>query len=213
MGGAGLQDFIPYARLLARTVALHEDGAEGHPQRMEDLVRRMLVVLGRSRPLPEGAGLWPQAVLVHDFGKLFVPSQILRKPQALSVHERGLMQQHTLLGREELTRLASAFWGTEESARGFWTLAAQIAGGHHERPDGLGYPLGLKGDAVPPVLRVARTVDVFDALTARRAYREALPPEEAFLLMREEIGGFDEPLLEALQEALEVDLARVAGER
>jgi len=208
-----LQDFIAYARLLARAVALHEDGAEGHPQRMEGLVGRMLAVLRGSSPLPEGAGLWPQAMLVHDYGKLFVPNQILRKPQELSVHERGLMQQHTLLGREELTRLASAFWGTNKAVYSFWTLAAQIAGGHHERPDGLGYPLGLKADAVPLVLRVARTVDVFDALTARRAYREALPPEEAFRLMREEIGGFDEFLLEALQEALELDLARVSGGR
>ncbi len=49
-----MQDFIAYARLLARTVALHEDGAEGHPQRMERLVGRMLAVLGRSHPLPEG---------------------------------------------------------------------------------------------------------------------------------------------------------------
>jgi len=206
--------FVIYARQMARAVALHEEGtSEGHSSRLERLVWDLVGELRKVGTLPEGARLWPQAVLVHDFGKLFVPSQILRKPQALSVHERGLMQQHTLLGREELTRLASAFWGTDESARGFWTLAAQIAGGHHERPDGLGYPLGLKGDAVPPVLRVARTVDVFDALTARRAYREALPTKEAFLLMREEIGGFDEPLLEALQEALEVDLARVAGGR
>jgi len=93
-----LQDFIGYARLLARTVALHEDGAKGHPQRVEGLASCILAVLGRSRSLPEGARLWPQAVLVHDFGKLFVPNQILRKPHALSASERGLMQQHTLLG-------------------------------------------------------------------------------------------------------------------
>ena len=206
-----MQDFIAYARLLARTVALHEDGAEGHPQRMERLVGRMLTVLGRSHPLPEGAGFWPQAVLVHDFGKIFVPNQILRKPQSLSAAERGLMQQHTLLGRDELTRLASAFWGTDKTAYSFWTLAAQIAGGHHERPDGLGYPLGLKGDAVPLVLRVARTVDVFDALTARRAYREALPPDTAFRMMREEIGGFDERLLEALEAALDLGVLHDVG--
>ena len=205
------RDFIAYARLLARTVALHEDGAEGHPQRLEGLVESLLAVLGRSRTLPEEALLWPQAVLVHDYGKLFVPNQILRKPQSLSIQERGLMQQHTILGREELTRLAAAFWGKDKAACGFWTLAAQIAGGHHERPDGLGYPLGLGGDAVPLVLRVARTVDVFDALTARRAYREALPSEKAFRLMREEIGGFDEALLMALETAVNVDLLHDVG--
>ena len=199
-------DFIAYARLLARTVSLHEDGAEGHSQRMETLVERMVAVLRQTEPLPEDAALWPQAVLVHDFGKLFVPSQILRKPQGLTPYERGLMQQHTVMGREEFSRLAADFRGGAPMAHAFWEVAAKIAGGHHERPDGMGYPLGLKGEAVPLVLRVARTADVYDALTARRAYREALTSEEAFRVMREEIGGFDDDLLEALAAATEQGL-------
>jgi putative two-component system response regulator len=194
--------FVEYARVLSRLVGLHEHGAEGHSQRMEEMVQRMLPILRETSMLPDDAGYWPQAMLVHDLGKLFIPSQILRKPGPLSAAERGLVEQHTTMGREELDRLSRRFSGEDAAAARFWLLAAQVAGGHHERPDGEGYPLGLRGRAVPLVLRVARTVDVFDTLTSRRSYRDALTLQEALREMREEIGSFDEVLLRALEAAL-----------
>ncbi len=191
--------FVPYARHLARLVSNHEDGrAQGHSLRLEALVRAIVGALPPSLQLPDDADLWPWAMLPHDIGKLAVSPSILRKPGPLTPEEYGLLRIHAPLGREWLEQLAAETQARDAADARFWYLAARIAGGHHERPDGLGYPLGLKGDALPLVLRVARTADVYDALTARRSYREALPHRDALRMMRDEIGGFDEELLEAL---------------
>jgi putative two-component system response regulator len=132
-----------------------------------------------------------------------VPGEILRKPRPLSPYERGLIVLHTIEGREQLSWLADrAASSGDHAAADFWRLAATIAGGHHERLDGQGYPLGLAGGALPLVLRAARAVDVYEALTARRSYREGLPHEEAIRVMRFEEGGFDERVLTALDAAM-----------
>ena len=201
---------FPYDRLLAQIVSNHEDGAlAGHSLRLEDLARRVVAELARV-PGP----LLPAAVLVHDVGKLAVPAVLLRKPRDLAPEELALVRSHTVLGRDWLEGFAAQFAGRDQAAHDFWRLAAGVAGGHHERPDGLGYPLGLAGDAVPLLWRVARLVDVFDALTSRRSYREALPADVAMRMMRDEIGGFDDSLLAALEaatEPFEAPLRRVGG--
>lgn len=197
---------VPYARLLAQIVSTHEDGAPaGHSVRLEDLARRVVAELAQADGpcLPPEASLWPAAMLVHDVGKLAVPAVLLRKPGGLAPEEIALVRSHTLLGHDWLERFAAQFAGHDQVAHRFWRIAAAVAGGHHERPDGRGYPLGLSGDAVPLLWRVARLVDVYDALTSRRTYREALAPADALRMMRDEIGGFDECLLQALEAAME----------
>ena len=193
-----------HARHLARLVTLHEEGRiVGHSDRTEEIMRALLAVLRESEELPEEAALWPLAMLPHDVGKLAVPGEVLRKPGPLSPYERGLIVLHTVEGREQLSWLAdqAAFLG-DQAAAGFWRLAALIAGGHHERTDGQGYPLGLSGGALPLVVRTARVVDVYEALTARRSYREGLSHDDAIRVMRFEEGGFDDKLLMALDEAM-----------
>jgi len=163
----------------------------------------LLAALRATEDLPDGADLWPLAMLPHDIGKLAVPGEILRKPGPLSPYERGLIVLHTVEGREQLSWLADrAASSGDYAAANFWRLAAAIAGGHHERTDGQGYPLGLAGGALPLVLRTARAVDVYEALTARRSYRAALSHEDAIRVMRYEEGGFDERILVALDEAM-----------
>ena len=193
-----------HVRHLARLVTLHEEGRiAGHSNRTEEIMRALLAALRESEELPKEAAAWPLAMLPHDIGKLAVPGEILRKPGPLSPYERGLIVLHTVEGREQLSWLAdqAAFLG-DQAAAGFWRLAALVAGGHHERTDGQGYPLGLAGSALPLVVRAARAVDVYEALTARRSYRESLSHEEAMRVMRFEEGGFDEKLLGALDEAM-----------
>ena len=166
-------------------------------------MRALLATLRETEELPDRADLWPLAMLPHDVGKLAVPGEILRKPGPLSPYERGLIVLHAVEGREQLSWLADrAAASGDHGAAHFWRLAATIAGGHHERLDGQGYPLGLAGGALPLVLRAARAVDVYEALTARRSYREGLPHEEAIRVMRFEEGGFDERALTALDEAM-----------
>jgi len=199
--------YVAYARCLGRLVSVHEDGSsEGHSLRLEQLTWSVLEGLSaayaaRGRTLPADADLWPAAMLTHDVGKLLIPSELLRRPGPLGEEERLLVQTHAVLGEETLCLLANEF--DDQEAHHFWRIATLIAGGHHERPDGCGYPLGLSDVAVPLVLRVARLVDVYDALTSRRAYREALLPGRALQMMQDDIGGFEPELLHVLEAVVE----------
>ncbi len=193
----------PYAEFLATLVSQHEGGQEeGHSSRLEYLALGVLEVLSEDRELPPDAESWPVAMITHDIGKLSIPSGLLRKPAKLTRPERVVIETHTTHGMEILLRLAEGLDGRGDPAASIWRIAAEVAGGHHENLDGTGYPLGLKGDEVPLLLRVARTVDVFAALTERRSYREAMTPIAALTVMRNEIGGFDPTVMDALLEAL-----------
>lgn len=113
---------------------------------------------------------------MHDVGKIGIPDQILLKPDKLNRKEREIMKQHTVIGQRIL----------EGSEADMLKLAETIALTHHERFDGSGYPLGLKGDKIPIESRITTIADVFDALISRRPYKEAFPVEEAFEIIRKE---------------------------
>src|SRR4029079_1971211 len=106
-----------------------------------------------------------RAAPLHDIGKLGVSNQILDKPGQLDEIEWIAMRKHAALGEAVLSRIAA-----------FENLA-RVVGSHHERLDGKGYPHGLVGDEIALETRIISTADVFDALTAERPYRAALPPE------------------------------------
>ncbi len=181
------------AEWIARRVDLRSDGqVHGHSWRTAALMRLMIVALGVADP---DAYLWPLGMLVHDTGKLWVARETLHHPGPLSPEQTREMWHHPVRGREELLRLAVRH-PTEAHA---WEVAAAVAAGHHERPDGLGYPRGLRGDEVPLALRLARACDVYDALTSDRAYHRGRQPAEALRVMQG-MGGFDEAHLDALAE-------------
>ena len=113
------------------------------------------------------------AAALHDVGKIGVPDAILQKPGALSPEERSVMQRHAVMGHKLLSGSPSELL----------ELGATIALSHHERWDGTGYPAGLAGEDIPVEGRVAAIADAFDALTSKRAYREALGTEEAAEIM------------------------------
>jgi len=112
-----------------------------------------------------------RAALLHDIGKLGVSNTILDKPGKLDRDEWAAMQMHAAHTETILSRIAA-----------FGDLAF-IAGAHHERLDGKGYPRGLKSDQITLETRVITTADIFDALTADRPYRKAMPATEALALM------------------------------
>ncbi len=103
------------------------------------------------------------ATPMHDIGKIGIPDSILLKPGKLSPSEWKIMQRHTLIGYEIL----------KDSDSELLNVAAQIALEHHENWDGSGYPRGLKGQSISLFGRIAAVVDVFDALTSKRPYKEA----------------------------------------
>lgn len=112
---------------------------------------------------------------LHDIGKVGIPDHILLKPGKLTVEEFQIMKTHTTIGRAAIER-AEAQLGMEVD---FLKTAKEIAYCHHERWDGSGYPQGLQKEQIPLAARLMTVADVYDALTSRRVYKEAIPHEEA----------------------------------
>lgn len=132
-----------------------------------------------------------RAALLHDIGKLGVSNSILDKPSKLDDEEWAAMQRHTTLGEIILSGITA-----------FADISA-IAGGHHERLDGKGYPRGLTGDQISLEIRIVTTADIFDALTADRPYRAAIPIDKALSIMSDMVGTQIDPIcFDALRHAL-----------
>ncbi|WP_428851918.1 HD-GYP domain-containing protein [Imbroritus primus] len=121
--------------------------------------------------------------MLHDIGKMAVPLEILNKPGALTPEEYAVAQIHPDRGYTMLRQ------------HGLTEAALDIAHHHHEKMNGLGYPLGLKGDEIPLLARMAAICDVYDALTAERPYKKPWPPPVALGRMSEWDGHFDPKLL------------------
>ncbi|MGA1805377.1 HD-GYP domain-containing protein [Rhizobium sp. HT1-10] len=132
-----------------------------------------------------------RAALLHDIGKLGVSNSVLDKPGKLDDAEWLQMRRHAEFSEQILSNIG-AFSG-----------AAKIGGAHHERLDGTGYPRGLTERDIPMDVRIVSTADVFDALTADRPYRDAMPISQALSILREGAGKSHDPLcIEALARAL-----------
>ena len=112
--------------------------------------------------------------LLHDIGKILIPDTILHKPGKLTNEEFAIMKRHALYSQKIL-----------EKNRGFPQAAINVAGQHHERLDGKGYPAGLAGDEVSQEGRMASVVDVYDAITADRVYHQGMTPSTALKRMLE----------------------------
>jgi putative nucleotidyltransferase with HDIG domain len=124
--------------------------------------------------------------LLHDVGKIAVPSDVLNKNGPLTPEERAIMERHPDAG-VELLRDVELPWDVLPMVRS-----------HHERWDGKGYPQRLAGEAIPYVGRILCVADVYDALTTDRPYRKAFSHEEAIVMMRADSGrAFDPAILDA----------------
>ena len=125
---------------------------------------------------PDRAHLIAAASVVHDLGKVAVANEILFKRATLSKLERGYMQEHVPMGATLLERVLSRFdrWIRPAVAE----CAIDIAGTHHGRWDGSGYPGGLRGEQIPVAGRIVALADVMDALFSRRTYKRAWTDDE-----------------------------------
>ncbi|MEM5507538.1 HD-GYP domain-containing protein [Pseudoalteromonas sp. AS71] len=121
--------------------------------------------------------------LLHDIGKIKIPDEILNKPGRFTDEEFKIMKLHSLFSKEIL----------EES--GLTGIAVDIAGMHHERLDGKGYPFGKKGDEISQYVRMASIVDVYDALTAERVYKAGMEPIKAFKILKDGCPDSFDPVL------------------
>jgi putative nucleotidyltransferase with HDIG domain len=168
-----------YVNALTADMHDHDPSTLAHSRK----VALLAIAVGEHLGLPTDA-LRRLAVagLLHDIGKLHVPSEILNKPGALTDGEYRTIQTHPGAGAELLARLGG--FGEE----------IPIVLAHHERLDGGGYPNGLAGDRIPFEARILAICDVYDALTSTRAYREPWPEARALALIVSETGTAFDPV-------------------
>ena len=125
---------------------------------------------------------------LHDIGKVGVEDSILRKPGALTSEERTRMQSHTRIGEECLKEIERRLGSSN-----FLQMAREISSAHHERWDGKGYPMGLSGEQIPLPARIVAIADVYDALSCKRVYKEALPHSECVATISKAAGTHFDP--------------------
>jgi putative two-component system response regulator len=134
------------------------------------------------------------ASITHDIGKIGIPESILVKPAKLTREEFGVMQTHTVIGARILS----------ESKSELLQLSEKIALAHHEKWNGEGYPRQLAGKEIPVEARIVAVADVFDALCARRPYKEPYPVERAIDIIRDGAGNhFDPSVVGAFNQCLD----------
>ncbi len=146
----------------------------------------------KEMELPEEFGeVIRVASLLHDYGKIGVPDAILKKPGRLTREEYAIVKTHAMKSRQILEQI---------NFGGDLNQVPEIAGAHHEKMDGSGYPLGIKGEEIPLGARIIAVADFFEAITAKRHYRDPLPIGVAFHLLDKERGiHFDNTIVEAFK--------------
>jgi putative two-component system response regulator len=130
---------------------------------------------------------------LHDIGKVAVPDRILLKPGPLTCEEFAVMKTHALLGAQTLRTVRDRYPDSE-----FIEMGIEIAGSHHERWDGTGYPDGLTGDAIPLSARIVAVADCYDALRSMRSYKPAIPHDETCAIILRESGKHFDPVITAV---------------
>lgn len=180
------------ADLHMRTIEALALAIEAKDQTTHDHLQRVriyaLEVAKELQVAPEEREALQAAALLHDIGKLAIPEHIISKPGRLTPEEFEKMKIHPVVGAEILERVRFPY------------PVVPIVRAHHEKWDGSGYPLGLKGTQIPIGARILAAVDFLDALASDRQYRRALPLDEAMSRMEEESGkSFDPKVVQVLQ--------------
>jgi HD superfamily phosphodiesterase len=190
---------------LARSLTATVDAKDAHTYGHSERVARIAVEIGREMGLQEDelSDLY-LAGLLHDVGKIGVRDEVLLKPGALTPEEYDHVKQHVVVGYRILAEL--------HPLRNL--LPAVLH--HHERYDGAGYPEGLAGESIPLLARILAVADAFDAMSARRSYRNALSPKEVEETLKNGAGTqWDRRVVEAFlrcRDAIQLIRQRGVGE-
>ena len=177
------------ARAFAQVIDAKSPFTRGHSERVAVFSDMIAEELGFT---PDRRRWLNRAALLHDIGKLAISNSILDKPGKLTVEEFAVVKSHPAHSENILASIS------------VFADLAPIAGGHHERLDGKGYPRGLKAPEINLETRIVTTADIFDALTADRPYRPAMSVSQAYEIMAKDAGtAIDLTCFKALQAALE----------
>jgi putative two-component system response regulator len=171
---------------MANLVECRDDVTGGHVERTERFLRILVEEMTARGIYKDILDSWDidlflQSSKLHDVGKIAIKDSILLKPAPLTAEEFEEMKQHTVFGETVIEKIQQ---NTRESI--FLAHAKIMAGAHHEKWDGTGYPRGIGGFNIPLQGRLMAFVDVYDALISDRPYKKAFPPDQAVEII---IGG------------------------
>jgi HD-GYP domain-containing protein (c-di-GMP phosphodiesterase class II) len=179
------RQFKSILHALAASIDARDPLTAGHSERVTEYSVGICEELGLSKDYTE---MIKVASLLHDYGKIGISDSVLKKNGPLTAEERREIETHVEKTRKILERI---------NFEGIYQKVPEIAGCHHEKYDGSGYPNGLAGEEIPLGARIIAVADVFEAITAKRHYREPAPFDTAIEMIRESRGRhFDAELVD-----------------
>jgi len=183
-------DFLEVVQRWGASIESKDQYTQGHCERVADVACALAAKAGLDGP----SLFWFRiGALLHDVGKLVIPTDVLNKTGRLTDEEWAIVKRHPIAGVEMLAEIDFP-----------WDVRP-IVESHHERWDGAGYPHGLRGEAIPLEARILCIADVYDALTSDRSYKAAFGHEDAMQVMRLDVGRvFDPALFPLFEEVMRV---------
>ncbi len=191
--------FSSILQVLAASIDARDPLTAGHSDKVTEYTLGICKEMGLPNDYCE---MMRVAALLHDYGKIGVKDSILKKKGKLSVEEHDEIKAHVVKTRKILEQI---------NFDGIYKEVPNIAGSHHEKFDGTGYPKGLGGEEIPFGARILRVADFFEAVTSKRHYRDPMPLAIAFGLLEQGIDkDFDRSVVEAFKKYYYKQLTRVS---
>lgn len=179
---------------MANIVENRDGDTGGHIRRTSHVIRILIETIQKYQLLPLSDEFCQdiiKAAPMHDLGKISIDDDILKKPGRLTKEEFAIIQTHA---EKSAVLVESLLKDVEEEH--FVKVATNIAHFHHEKWDGSGYPMHLKGDEIPIEARIMALADVYDALVSKRCYKEAMSFPQAHEVIESSMGSHFDPQLE-----------------
>ena len=170
------RQFKSILQVLAASIDARDPMTSGHSEKVTEYAIGICREMGLPRDFRRMIRV---AALLHDYGKIGIPDTILKKPGKLTPEEYEVVKTHA----DKTSRILQQI-----NFEGIYKQVPAIAGSHHEKVDGSGYPNGLAGEAIPLGARIIAVADIFEAITARRHYRGPISVKKAFEMLQEESG-------------------------
>jgi len=186
--------FSSTLQVLAASIDARDNLTAGHAEKVTKYALGICQELGLTKDYTEMIRV---ASLLHDYGKIGIPDAILKKEGRLTVEEYTQVKSHAEKTREILEQI---------NFEGIYRQVPEVAGSHHEKIDGTGYPRGLRGSEIPFGAKIIAVADFFEAITAKRHYRGPMPLALAIKLLEERSGAhFEKKVVRAFIRYLEQD--------
>ena len=181
------KQFKSLLQVLAASIDARDSLTAGHSEKVTEYSLGICDELNLTSEFREMIRV---AALLHDYGKIAVPDSILKKEGKLTSQEYDTVKRHASVTKELLERI---------NFEGILAQVPEVAGAHHEKIDGSGYPCGMKGKEIPLGAKIIAVADFFEAITAKRHYRDPMPVDLAFDLLQKEVGNhFEKRIVDAM---------------